>query len=298
MSLCRSGSWTVRRTSSTCSWETVTCSSFLEKMPIRRPRADEGLVDGLLQLLELLGRGADELQPDHPLGVDDEGGGKPAVGAEGIEQLVGAEELAVRDAVLAHEVLDLLRLPGGKDDAHDLDPPRLVLAGELRVVRHLGDAGAAPGGPHVEHHDLALQRGQAHPPAFHRGQVEGRRGAGLRRLGAPAPHPARRRATAATAKERISMSPSFYRGLPESAVYRRRGPPSTMPGCCQEKRTPRWSTSAPSTGGSSPRSTPRSRASSRPASSSRARTAACSRPSSPPGAESGTPPGWPTAPTP
>ena len=113
--------------------------------------------------------------------------GKPAVGAEGIEQLVGAEELAVRDAVLAHEVLDLLRLAGGEDDAHHLDPARLVLAGELRVVRHLGDAGAAPGGPHVEHHDLALQRGQADPPALHRGQVERRRGArlrGLRRLAA------------------------------------------------------------------------------------------------------------------
>ena len=176
MSLWRSGSWTVRRASSTCSWVTLTgSSSWSDSRAIRRLDG-QGLVDGLLQLLELVWAGCPGSSSRiMPLASMTNVVGKPWLAPKASAHLVVAQELAVRDAVLADEVLDLLRLAGVEDDADHLDAARRFLRAELGVVGHLRDAGPAPGGPEVQHHHLALQR---------RGSPCRRRGPAARR---PAP---------------------------------------------------------------------------------------------------------------
>src|SRR6266571_6927141 len=136
MSLCRSGSCTVRRADSTCSCVTLNSSSF----PAGSRSSSvggQGRVHGLLQLLELVRGRAEDLGADDALAVDDVGGGKPLVGAEGVLQPVVAEELPVGDPVLPHEVLDLRGFAGVEDHPDDRHPPALVPAPELGVVGQL-----------------------------------------------------------------------------------------------------------------------------------------------------------------
>src|SRR6185295_13882388 len=119
MSLCKSGSSTVRRAASTCSWVTLNCSVLPGRSASGRSVGAQGGVHRLLELLELVRRGAEDRGADHPLAVDHERRGKALVGLEGLLELVVPQELAVGDPVLPHEVLDLLGLARLENDPDD-----------------------------------------------------------------------------------------------------------------------------------------------------------------------------------
>src|SRR5438093_5788571 len=195
MSLCRSGSWTVRRAASTCSWLTLN-SPVLPGRSAGRSVGGEGGVHGLLELLELVRRRAEDRGADNPLAVDHEGSRKPLVGLERLLELVVPQQLPVGNPVLSHEVLDLLGLARLENDADDFDALGLVLAPELGVVGQLLQARTAPGRPEVEHHHPALERGQADPAARQVRQLERRRCPHLRHrppAGPQRPHQEQRR---------------------------------------------------------------------------------------------------------
>src|SRR6185436_15828427 len=159
---------------------------FLGATRARSALDAQGLVDRLLKALELVRGAAQDGETDETVAVDDERRREPLVAPERLRQVVVAEELTVGHAVLADEVLDLLGLAGVEDDPDDLDAAGAVSLRELDVFRQLGQAGAAPGGPEVEHHHLALHGSQGGAPTVEVGEVERRGGPHGGRGGRPA----------------------------------------------------------------------------------------------------------------
>src|SRR6266550_1979590 len=121
MSLWRSGSRTPESAPRTSSFVMVNVSSFGAGPRVSRsaPRGQRR-VDRLLEPIELVGGAPQDGQADQPLGIDHERGRKPLVPAEGLRHVVGAQELAVGDPMLAHEVLYLAGLAGVEHDSHHL----------------------------------------------------------------------------------------------------------------------------------------------------------------------------------
>src|SRR4029079_11189346 len=104
MSLWRSGSWTARSAARTWSWETLTLVFFLGATRARSALDGQGLVDRLLQPVELVLGGAQDGEADETVGVDDERRREPLIASEGLRHVVVAQELTVGHAVLADEV--------------------------------------------------------------------------------------------------------------------------------------------------------------------------------------------------
>src|SRR4029079_3509057 len=77
---------------------------FLGATRARSALDGQGLVDRLLQALELVLGGAQDGEADETVGVDDERRREPLIASEGLRHVVVAQELTVGHAVLADEV--------------------------------------------------------------------------------------------------------------------------------------------------------------------------------------------------
>ena len=109
--------------------------------------------------------------------VDDDRAGDLADAECAADLALGVGELPEGDAALVDERADAFVHPGPVlVDADDDDVSPGEALGDALDLRHDGDARGAPGGPEVEHDDLAAERGQRDGLAGHGGALELGRG--------------------------------------------------------------------------------------------------------------------------
>ena len=135
-------------------------------LPCLRAAPLQELLHRLREHLERLR--ADEEAAEPALLVEDQGRGAAVVGEVADQVLgrragVGEEDVLGRQGVLGGVAVD--RLPGLVAHREDDHAAVAVGAGQAVEVGHLLAARRAPGGPEVEHHDLAAVVGQSAPGA-------------------------------------------------------------------------------------------------------------------------------------